>query len=322
MTATRFTGARRLVALCFLAAGCAGAPYRFGASDTRGINSSAGRLVSQGAESPRLDRLERVLESPSRLPLIPDPPPDAPGVETLAALEEYLDRNGIGDLHIAIGEYEPRRHWLRIRANRQLNGFWKYPLGSIGWVLQTTIPDRVIDRTFYSPYSNTLVINSDDLPEVLAAAAYAKDIRARTWRGPYALMANLPFVSMVHTVASTSDVLSYARHHDDWELERDSYRRLYPGLGADAASAVIPVSTIFLNPLVRMGGGLVGRSVAEVQVARLEKMRSGRINEAAQESLLAGTEEVPERQNDQRVTPVDAVFQDEDQLRAVTFPEQ
>lgn len=317
MTAIRFTGVRRLAALWLLAAGCAGAPYRFGTSDTRGIESTAGRVVSQGTASPRLDRLERVLESPSRLPLIPDPPPDVPGEETLAALEEYLDRNGIRDLHIAIGEYAPRRHWSRIRENRQLGGVWKYPLGSVGWVLQTMIPDRVIDRTFYSPYSNTLVINSDDLPEVLAAAAYAKDIRSRTWRGPYALMANLPFVSMVHTVASTSDVLTYARHHDDWELERDCYRTLYPGLGADTASAVIPVSTILLRPLVRMGGGLVGRSVAEVQIARLEKMRSGELD-AAEESLLA---EVDEPRNDQPVTPVEAVFRDEDELRTVTFPE-
>ncbi|HVJ69049.1 MAG TPA: hypothetical protein VM510_13760 [Caulifigura sp.] len=318
----------KLAGLCFPVwaslTGCANPRYHFGSSDTLGIDHRPERRLSRGGESPRLDRLENVIESPSRLPLIPDPPPDLPSDETLAALEQYLDDNGIGDLNIAVAEYAPRSQWERLKANRQMNAAWKYPLGSVSLLFTTIIPDRVIDRTFYNPYTNTLVINSDDVPEVLAAAAYAKDVRTRQWRGPYALMSHLPVLSLVSSVTATNDVLSYARHLDDWELEKDSYRMLYPRLGAEGAVTFIPVSTILLQPLVMMGGGVVGRSVAEVQVNRLEGERQVRPRSPegkSPEALWASREPIDPASDDHRVTPVDAVFSDMDDVRDVVAPE-
>lgn len=302
--------------------GCANSQYRFGASDSRGQEIE--RRIVRGGESPRLDRIERILKSPSKLPLVPDPPPDKPSDETLAALEHYLDDNGIEDVHIAIAEYEPRKEWERIKTNRQMHSAWKYPLGSVSLLITSIVPDRVIDRTAYNPYTNTLVINSDDVPQVLAAAAYAKDLRTRNWRGPYALMAEVPLLSLIHGVTATSDVLSYARHQDDWELERDSYRTLYPQLGAEAAVAVIPVSTIFLQPLVMMGGGMVGRSAAELQITRLDDGRLDRpksLEDLSDKTLWAARQLEQTPAENHRVTPVDAIFSEGDDTREVTAPE-
>ena len=106
---------------------------------------------------------------------------------------------------------------------------WRYPLGSINLLISSIIPDRVIDRTAYNPYTNTLVINSNYLPQLLGRRVRQRPADANLC-GPYALMAEVPILSLVHDVSAANDVLSYARHQDDWELERDSYRTLYPQL--------------------------------------------------------------------------------------------
>ncbi len=302
------------------ALGCASPNYRCGQNDAPAGGRASRWEIARGGESPRLDRIERVLKSPSRLKWIPDARPDVPSDETLSAVERYLAENGIADLTIAINEYEPRRQWERVQANHQLGAGWKYSLGSVNWMLGTLLPARVFDRTTYNPYSNTLVVNSDDLPEILAAAAYAKDLRNRRLRGPYALMASLPVLSMVHQVSAASDVLSYARHHGDWELEEAAYRCLYPRLGAQGAVVVVSVPSLLLQPVVAFGGGLVGRSIAEIQISRLQDSRPVRGSTSPEDTLWARFD-ADDPETSRRVMPVDAVFQSDEELRRVSFPE-
>jgi hypothetical protein len=254
------------------AMGCATGPYRFGRpDDPDGI--AVQRRVIWGEAAPKLDRWEAALYWPMRLPFLPEKPADRPSPETLEALEQYLDQNGIHDLNIAIDEYSPSEQWWRTMENRQVGALCRYPCGMVTWLAGTLLPDRVFNRTGYDPFSNTLVVNCDNKAEILAAAASAKELRRYKLRGAAAVMPYVPFASLTHHGRVTQDVVTYARMEDDWELERGTYELRYPLLGAESVGTFVFSSNPFATPIAGFAGHLAGQVAAKQQIRKRERQR-------------------------------------------------
>ena len=194
---------------------------------------------------------------------------------TRRQLVTYLKDNEIADVYVRVNQYDPVGEWHRLRENLQISPGWKYTVGLLPLAGYTLVPGRIFGGDMYNPFTNSLSINSDIAAVALHEAAYAKDVRRRQFSGIYAALNELPFASVWRHVQGVNDVVAYARENDDWEMERETYRVVYPLIGMHLASGGLhsvlgtePLEGMFFAPLLPMGGAIAGHAAGEIAVAR------------------------------------------------------
>ena len=253
---------RFLWLVCFLS-GCASQPYRYG--QFRPVTSPAPPLVvDHGEPHPQLDRLHEVVEFPRKLLRFgrPDPRPTTEQVEQTVVT--YLEKNDLTDVAVEVGEYDPSRQWQRLRENERVGPLWKYSVGSLTVVGYSLLPARVFGIDTYNPFTDTLIVNSRNPSRALFEAARAKALRGEQFVGSSVVLSSLPVIRSVADVRQASDVLSYLRAEEQWDLETAAYPQLYAGIGKEMiglAGWFIPIS---LGPGLGIGGGILGNATGQV----------------------------------------------------------
>ena len=220
------------------------------------------------AEHPVLDRLERVIDAPLRLlPAQADAPQDSViSPETLALVQGYLDQHGLVDVRIAVNEYAPRENLKRIRDNKSIAPGWRYPAGGLAWLRTTLVPDRLLDRNRFDPYTRTLVLCSDRPFEILAEAARARQLVARPAPDWVTVASGVPPLVFIARWSAASEALEYARAAKDENLEETGYRELYPEVTTTAALVFAPFLPWYATPMLAAGGQVIGWGAAELRI--------------------------------------------------------
>ena len=268
--------------------GCAQERYYYGTASSpyyseTPLSQQANNPISVGGQYPRLDRIENLTRGPHqfmrrvmRLPISSPEQMEQQRDVTVALSQEYLAANGLDDVYIDVRRYEPREHWNRMVENNRIAPFWKYTFGLIYMARYTLLPGRVMRADEYSPFTNTLSINSVRPESALFESALAKQYRRQRYLGTYAALQYAPIVPVVHTSKAASDVLTYAHVHNKWGLARDLYPTTYASLGSSIVSEAlffaplpegVPFYTAPLLKVAGMGAGqLTGEFTASQQV--------------------------------------------------------
>jgi hypothetical protein len=99
----------------------------------------------------------------------------------------------------------------------------------------------------------------------------AKDIHARRFPGTYAAMTELPVLNLMRQGRAVSDVLSYARDEEDWDVEKQAYHVLYPRMGAEGATAGASFWSVWWGgPVLGLGGAAVGHVAGHAVASKRE----------------------------------------------------
>lgn len=286
-----------VAAVLLVAAGCANVPYRFGnqIEDLSTLRLRPGEAqIEAGRPVAFVDGLGHyVVSLPTKLLLwnwrvenhhiTP---------ETQAALEQYLDANGLHNVKVRLNQYAPGAEWSRLFRNHGIGPVWRYTLGVISVAYYTILPGRVFGGDDYNPFTNTINIYSD-LPVIcLHEGGHAKDFTSRShdFRGWYSFMSVLPLVDLYQEAMATGDAIGYLQAHHFTGDEQAAYRVLYPAyctyLAADAL-VFIPVeqwvaeATVFVAVIP---GHIVGR----IRAANVEEAPAPREAEPAATPAPAG----------------------------------
>lgn len=270
-----------LIALAFCNLGCVSVPYQFGRfQDSPGTDKPQQVVFEHGKPHKILDRMAWVVGLPSRiLPFHPKVNSHSMSAETAEKLEAYLTENDLTDVLVRVNQYDPVGEWRRLRRNHRIAPGWKYSFGTASMIGYTLLPGRVFGGDVYNPFTNSLYVNSDVAAMLIAEAAYAKDIHSREHPGTYAAVNELPVLTLWRYTLAVNETVGYARHQDDWELERETYRTVYPLMGIQAALGghtaaswitALPGVTV---PITMVGGAIVGHTVGQTTIAQRERQR-------------------------------------------------
>jgi hypothetical protein len=262
--------------LCLWTNGCAATPYtygRFHPDQPEGVDIQP-LVVEHGTPNKTLDRIGWVVGAPARLlTLNKNVNNHKISPETLEKLRLYLERNDITDVFVAVDVYDPKGQWKRLRENDTMSPVWRYSFGVLNWLGYTVLPNRVFGGDRYNAFTNTLNLSSDVPAMVLEEAAYAKDIHGQRNPGVYASFVNdMPVLAVYRQAKATSDLLGYARTHDDWPVEKQAYQVMYPQIGFGVigpAGTFIPV----VGPYIDIGGAVAGHAVGRTVAAIRESNR-------------------------------------------------
>ncbi len=229
-----------------LATGCAHMPYKLG-QDLEGKYTLRLRKGEAQFETGRPNKFldgagHYVFSLPSKLVLwnwqvenhrISD--------KTREHIRQYLHANGLRHVKVRFNQYAPGGEWGRLFRNKEVHGFWRYTLG-VGSVLVYTIaPGRLFGGDHYNPYTNTISIYSNVPAIGIHEGGHAKDFarRSRAFKGWYALIRNLPLVSLYQEAIATGDAVGYYRTNDLVSDEKAGYKILYPAYGTYIANEVL-----------------------------------------------------------------------------------
>lgn len=228
-----------------------------------------------------LDGMQKIVELPSRVMLGGRLKADRlPSEETREVLTDYLQENNLSDIPVLVNDYDPLGQWQRLRENDRISPAWKYTAGMVGLANYTLFPGRVFARDTYSPFTNTLHVNTGRLSDSLHAAAYAKDIRTRKTPGTYAVVNSLPGIALWKTTIAVHDVVAYAQAKDSWQLESGVYRDQYPQVAVKTMAPVGLFMTPVGNVALAVSGGAVGYAVGRtIEQQRLAERDAVRIAE-------------------------------------------
>ncbi len=296
-----------LVALTAVAffSGCAQERYFYGTASEQFVSQTplaggASNPVVIDGHYPRLDRIENFIRGPHqavrrafRLPVTSPEQIEQQRDRTIALSQEYLAANGLNDVYIDVRRYEPREHWNRMMQNDRIAPFWKYTIGVLYMARYTLLPSRIMRSDEYSPFTNTLSINSTRPANALFESALAKQYRRQRYLGTYAALQYAPIVPMIHTSQAASDVLTYAHVHEKWGIAHELYPTTYASLGSSIVSEAlffaplpegVPFYTAPLIKIAGMGTGqIAGEWAAEQQIEAEPQMDRPR-NQAARPS--------------------------------------
>ena len=226
-----------------------------------------------------LDGMQKIVELPSRVMLGGRLKADRlPSEETREVLTDYLQENDLSDIPVLVNDYDPLGQWQRLRQNDKISPAWKYTAGMVGLANYTLFPGRVFARDTYSPFTNTLHVNTGRLSDSLHAAAYAKDIRTRKTPGTYAVVNSLPGIALWKTTIAVHDVVAYAQAKDSWQLESGIYRDQYPQVAVKTMAPVGLFMTPVGNVALAVSGGAVGyavgRTVEQQRIAERDAVKA------------------------------------------------
>ena len=248
-------------------------PYQYGRfHETAGTDSPPSEIALEYRKPNKfLDRMAWAVGFPSRiLPMSKSVNNHEFSQETSDKLTAYMQENDITDVLVRVNQYDPAGEWRRLRENTRISAGWRYTFGAGGLVAYTLFPGRVFGGDTYNPFTNSLYVNSDVPAMLIVEAAYAKDIHRRKLPGPYACVNEIPVLTLWRHTHAVNDALGYARVNNDWDVERETYRVVYPLLGVHAAlggqSAVsfatpLPLLTV---PISAVGGAVAGHTVGPV----------------------------------------------------------
>lgn len=194
---------------------------------------------------------------------------------TIRIMNDYLEDNELEALNIEFQTETPKDDWNRLESNTSINPLLKYSLGSLDWLSNAIIKPSVWGRNYYDPYTNTMHINSNNNIEIMAEMSYAKIIQRQSYPGLYALGSKLPFISIWAQKQKTNEMIAYAKLKQDWELEKATIRKMYPGMLNGSSKDIARVAGIFfgpfyLRPAISVGGVLVGYTIAEWEISQRE----------------------------------------------------
>jgi len=209
--------------------------------------------------------LERIRSSfpwnKARAPLSPS---------ALKIMNDYLEDNHLASLDIEFQTETPKEDWNRLKTNSSINPLLKYSLGSANWLGYLIIKPSVWGKSYFDPYTNTLHINSNNPIEILAELSHAKIIQRQKYPGLYALGSKLPFIAIWSQKQKTNEMLAYAKSKKDWDLEKETYRKMYPSMLNGSSIVGMFFGPFYLRPAISVGGVLVGYTVAEWEIAQRE----------------------------------------------------
>lgn len=261
------------IAICWMlsATGCADHQYRYGRFGQTSLEHSKDPVIERGQPGKTLQRMAYILDSPARILHLPLKAGDREvSPHTTDSLRDYLRKNDLSDVYVCIHEYDPRGEWKRLRDNEMISPVWRYSMGTLNFVGYVLLPNPVFRTNRYNPYTNSLYVNSDSRVSALHAAAVAKDILSQDLPGTYAAITSLPGISLLRETNAVGDVVGYARAEQDWNLEKDAYRILYPEVGSESAfPAFLIVTAWWEAPLI----GLLGRAAGQVAGQVVENRR-------------------------------------------------
>ena len=193
---------------------------------------------------------------------------------TVALIVQYMNQNEMADVHLEFRTETPKEDWQRLKENQQVRPLAKYSLGGIGWVKSYLIRNKFFGINNYDPFTNTLHVNYDNPVGIMRELAEAKLVRQKKFPGLYMVFATLPVTSTISHTEKTNEMIAFAKSKTDWELEKATYRNMYPEmLGGTSfllkgpalfGFAFLPAYAI---PLVKLGGTGVGYAVAEYKIA-------------------------------------------------------
>ncbi|RLS23507.1 MAG: hypothetical protein DWH70_09630 [Planctomycetota bacterium] len=194
---------------------------------------------------------------------------------TIRIMNDYLEDNELEALNIEFQTENPKNDWDRLEANSSINPLLKYSLGSLDWLSNAITKPSVWGRNYYDPYTNTMHINSNNPIEIIAEMSYAKIIQRQNYPGLYALGSKLPFISFWAQKQKTNEMIAYAKSKQDWELEKATIRKMYPGMLNGSSKDIGRVAGLFfgpfyLRPAISVGGVLVGYTIAEWEISKRE----------------------------------------------------
>ena len=194
---------------------------------------------------------------------------------TIKIMNDYLEDNELEALNIEFQIETPKNDWDRLEANAAINPLLKYSLGSLDWLSNAITKPSFWGRNYYDPYTNTMHINSNNNLEIMAEMSYAKIIQRQSYPGLYALGSKLPFISFWAQKQKTNEMIAYAKSKQDWELEKATIRKMYPGMLNGSSKDIGRVAGLFfgpfyLRPAISVGGVLVGYTIAEWEISQRE----------------------------------------------------
>lgn len=232
------------------------------------VEATQDSQVERGKRRPVIDGLGWAIGIPSKIVLW-DRRVDNHNVsaETEEAIRRYLDDNDLDHVKVAINLYDPLDDWRRLQANKTVGWGYRYTLGALSVAGEAILPGRLIGGDHYNPFTGTIYLYGDVPAIALQKGGHAKDFTRRTYPGTYAFFAALPVARLWPEAIATGDAIAYAEQHKNPDLERESYRILFPAYGTYVGGAlgrfVPPVALpMYVGPVV--AGHAVGRVEARL----------------------------------------------------------
>jgi hypothetical protein len=272
--ATRFQKYTLAIALLIVTSGCVGSDYRYGLHHLGGPFEQAcvvelDHPITVDGEHLHVDRIERFVQAPRerarKMMGRTEPNQEFLREQAVDEAVRYLESNGLSDVHVDVRCYQPRQQWQRLVENDRIGPIWKYTAGSLNVVAYSLFPRRAFRSDRYSPFTNTLSINSTNSASALFQAAQAKQYHGQKWLGTYSVAQKAPIVPLVHLSKVSSDVLTYAHANHRSELAQELYPVAYSKLGSAVVSGVVfffPVRTdvpFITSPIIKLTSRATGR---------------------------------------------------------------
>jgi|688.fasta_scaffold88193_6 hypothetical protein len=201
--------------------------------------------------------------------------------DTEASIRRYLDVNDLDHVKVRINQYAPLEDWRRLRANKTVGWGYRYTLGALSVAGEAILPGRLFGGDHYNPFTGTIHLYSDVPAIALHEGGHAKDFTRRKLPGTYAVVAGLPVVTLWPEAIATGDAIAYAQENNDPELERESYRILFPAYGTYVGGAIGDFAAPVALPIYA-GAVVAGHAVGRVQARFVPDVEA--------ETLAAGDE--------------------------------
>jgi hypothetical protein len=222
--------------------------------------------VERGRPAPVVDAVGWVVGLPGKLWMLDHRVANHDiSFKTEAALQEYLDVNGLDQVKVRLNEYDPAGEWDRLVHNESICWPVRYTIGTLSVVGYTVLPGRIFGCDDYNPFTNTIHLYSDVAPIGLYLGGHAKDFAQRERKGCYALGYVVPIVNICHQTRAANDAKDYLRVYGSSDEMKEGYRAICPFYMA-RCTMVIDAATGIPIKLVAIP---VGHAVGQIEAARV-----------------------------------------------------
>jgi hypothetical protein len=232
------------------------------------VDATRDSQIERGKRRPVLDGVGWVFGIPSKV-ILWDRRVENHNVsaKTEESIRLYLDDNDLDHVKVRINQYAPLEDWRRLRANKTVGWGYRYTFGALSVAGEAILPGRLLGGDHYNPFTGTIHLYSDVPAIALHEGGHAKDFTRRKLPGTYAIVTAIPFGSLWPEAIATGDAIAYAGQQGDPELERESYRILFPAYGTYVGGSIgdyaAPVALPFYAGAV-VAGHAVGRIQARM----------------------------------------------------------
>jgi len=151
--------------------------------------------------------------------------------DTEGALVKYLAHRAtdVQDVKFRLNQWAPGGELARLWKNHHVGWPYRLVIGlPVTLVFEILLPGRLFGGDHYNPYTDTVHVYSDLAPVTLHEAGHAYDFSQRRYRGTYALIRLLPFVSLYQEFKATDEAIDYLIEKEERQTELASYKILYP----------------------------------------------------------------------------------------------